>query len=143
MYYNRSMLKKWKLPLKKKKLKWLKFCMTFQISLWTWSEEETVRWLSLQTLGPSSSIQITLVGVIWDLEVKYRVNKRCVTLGWRLIVYVGGFDIECISGKIEPLHWAKAEGRTKLSTNIQNPSKWILYNILSFSRWREISLKKG
>jgi len=63
-----------------------------------------VRWLNLQALGPNSSIQITSIGVIRDLEVKYCVNKRHVTLGWRLTIYVGGFNIECILEKIEPIH---------------------------------------
>ena len=32
----------------------------------------------------------------------YCMNKRRETLGWKLIIYVGGFDIECMSGRIEP-----------------------------------------
>ena len=134
MYYNRSLLKKRGRNYILKK-KWFKFFRMFQISLWTWSEEGTVRWLSLQASGPHLSIQIKSVRVIWDLEVKYCVNKRCITLGWRLIICVGGFDIECISGKIEPLHWAKA-----LVWN-ENVSEWFWWRTraqFSCRNWLEV-----
>ena len=33
----------------------------------------------------------------------YCMNKRRETFGWKLIIYVGGFNVECMLGRMEPL----------------------------------------